>query len=72
MESQLGKLLIVAGAALVLIGALFVFGDKIPFIGKMPGDLSWEGKNFKVYFPLGTMLVISVVLTIILNLFWRR
>lgn len=71
MSPQLGKLLIGAGIVLVLVGVVMLFADRIPFLGKLPGDITWRKGNFTVYFPIVTMIVISVVLTIILNLFNR-
>ncbi|HKK21520.1 MAG TPA: DUF2905 domain-containing protein [candidate division Zixibacteria bacterium] len=68
---QLGRLLIVVGVVTVLIGVVLLFSDKLPFLGKLPGDFSFTKGNFHVYFPLATMLIISVILTILLNLFGR-
>jgi hypothetical protein len=68
----IGKLLVVAGIALVLLGLFFLFGPKIPFLGKLPGDIHIKGKNVDVYIPIVTCLLLSLLLTIILNLFFRR
>ncbi|MGD8923277.1 MAG: DUF2905 domain-containing protein [Candidatus Zixiibacteriota bacterium] len=71
MTPQLGKLLIIAGIILVVIGVLFLFAGRIPFLGKFPGDIHIKKDNYSVYIPIATMLIISILLTIILNLFGR-
>lgn len=63
----LGKLLIAIGVVLVLLGFAIVFFEKIPFIGKLPGDIFIRKGNFSFYFPLTTGLVISVILTLLLR-----
>ena len=67
-----GKTLILLGAALIVLGAVFVLAPKIPFLGKLPGDIHLRGKNWSFSFPVVTSIVISIVLTLLLNLFWRR
>ncbi len=71
MMPQIGKMLIILGAVTILIGIVLLFSDKIPFLGKLPGDLSFTKGNYHVYIPLATMLLISLILTILLNLFGR-
>jgi hypothetical protein len=71
MIPQFGKALIIIGAVIIVIGVVFVFADKIPFLGKLPGDIRFKRGNTTVYIPIVTMLIISVLLTIILNLFGR-
>jgi hypothetical protein len=66
--SQFGKLLIIAGSVLFLIGILFYWHDKIPWLGKLPGDIIIKRKNFSFYFPIVTCLVISLVISILLFL----
>jgi hypothetical protein len=70
--SNLGKMLILFGGIAMLIGLILLFADKIPFIGRLPGDIYIEKKNFTFYFPLMTSILISIILTIILNLLSRR
>ncbi len=62
-----GKLFIFIGLLLVVIGIVFIVGNKIPFIGKLPGDIAVERKNFNFYFPLTTCIIISIILSLI---FW--
>jgi hypothetical protein len=66
-----GKLLIVLGLALTVLGLLLTFAGKIPLLGKLPGDLRIEREHFAVYFPLGTCLLLSLILSLLLWLFRR-
>ncbi|MFP4128615.1 MAG: DUF2905 domain-containing protein [Desulfonatronovibrio sp.] len=67
-----GKSIIIAGIVLVIIGAVILFKDKLPFgIGRLPGDIFIERKNFRFYFPLGTSIVVSIILTLIFSL-WKK
>jgi thiosulfate reductase cytochrome b subunit len=72
MGSIFGKIMIVAGGILILMGLLFILGDKIPFLGKLPGDFTFKGKNITVHFPLLSCIILSVLITLILNIFGRR
>jgi len=67
-----GKTLILLGAVLVVLGVIFLIAPKIPFLGKLPGDIHLKGKNWSFSFPVVTCIVISIVLTLLLNLFSRR
>jgi hypothetical protein len=60
-----GKILILTGAAVIILGLAMIFFDKIPLIGKVPGDIVVRKKNFAFYFPLGTMILISVGLSLV-------
>lgn len=62
----IGKILIVVGAALALLGLLFTIGAKIPWLGDLPGDIFIQRGRFSFYFPLATCLLISVILTLVL------
>jgi hypothetical protein len=62
----IGKTLIILGAVLVGVGLLVTFFDKIPFLGKLPGDIHIKRENFQVYFPIATSAALSLLLTIIL------
>ena len=66
-----GRLLIVAGALIVIAGVILTIGGRIPFLGRLPGDISFRSGNVQVFIPLGTGLLLSVVLTLVLNLFFR-
>ena len=71
MPAQFGKSLIILGGILVLLGLFFTFSGKIPFLGRLPGDIRIERENFSVFFPLGTCLLISLLLSLFLWLFRR-
>jgi hypothetical protein len=64
----MGKFLIITGIIILILGLVIQFSDRIPFLGKLPGDIRWEGKNFKFYFPLATSIVLSVLISLILYL----
>jgi len=66
-----GKLLIIIGIILILAGVGITYQDKIPFLGKLPGDISVERSNFRFYFPITTCIVLSVVVSIVLMLINR-
>ena len=68
----LGKTLIIIGGIIALIGVILLLAGKIPFWGRLPGDFSIKGKGFSIYFPIVTCLVVSVFLTIIVNLIFRK
>ena len=68
----IGRWLIVAGLVLAVIGVVLVLGPRVPLISRLPGDIRIERDGFTFFAPLGTMLVISIVLTVLLNLFSRR
>lgn len=67
MPEQLGKLLLLVGGLIALAGGVLYAAGRLG-IGRLPGDLLWRGENWSVYVPLGWMIVLSVVLTIVLNL----
>ncbi|NOY88314.1 MAG: DUF2905 domain-containing protein [FCB group bacterium] len=68
---QLGKLLILFGVLFVITGLILLFIDKIPFLGKLPGDIFINNGKVKIYIPLVTSIILSVLFTIILNLIHR-
>ena len=66
-------MLIVLGALLIVVGLLFVAGDKLPIrFGRLPGDFVYRGRNTVFYFPLATCLLVSLVLSFVVWLFNRR
>ncbi len=67
--SALGKLLILLGVFIILIGLLLLVGEKIPWIGRLPGDIIIRKKNFTFYFPIVTSILISIILTLLFTLF---
>ena len=69
--SLMGKMLIIMGIFLVIIGILMHTGLKIPWIGRLPGDISIQRENFSFYFPLTSCIIISIILTLLFYLFRR-
>ena len=63
----LGKILLIVGGVIIILGLLLIFNQHIPFFGKLPGDIAIKKDNFSFYFPVVTFLIISVVLTILIN-----
>ena len=71
MSPELGRIILVVGIVLVVVGGLAVLGVRLPF-GRLPGDIAIEGEHGGFYFPITSMIVISAVLTVLLNMFSRR
>jgi hypothetical protein len=65
--AELGKTLIIIGVVAIVIGALLMLSGKIPWLGRLPGDISIKNENFSFYFPLTTCIIISAVISFI---FW--
>jgi hypothetical protein len=65
----IGKMLIILGIILIIVGIGFLMGDKIPYIGKLPGDIMIKKERFSFYFPITTSIIISIILTILFSLF---
>jgi hypothetical protein len=67
---EIGKALQVFGGALVLVGLLLTLGSKLPLrLGRLPGDIVWQGKNTTVHLPIVTCLLLSAILSLVLWLF---
>lgn len=72
MNSDTGKWIIVAGGLIVLIGVIiYFFHDKLHWIGRLPGDIRVEKENVRFYFPITTMLLFSLLVTVLLRLIKR-
>jgi hypothetical protein len=69
---EIGKLLIIVGGFIVIVGFFLALGLRIPYLGKLPGDISVDRGNVHIYFPIVTCLLLSLVLTLLLNAFFRR
>ena len=69
---EIGKTIIIFGIILIGLGVLLTFVNKIPFLGKLPGDILIQKKNFSFYFPLTTSILISIILSLIFWLWSRR
>lgn len=71
MSPELGRFLVVVGVLLVVVGGLAMAGIRLPF-GRLPGDIAITGEHGGLFIPLGTMLLVSLVLSLLFNLFLRR
>jgi hypothetical protein len=69
---SLARMLILFGLILAVVGGLILFVGKVPFIGRLPGDIYIQRKSFSFYFPLTTSILLSILLTILFSLFRRR
>jgi hypothetical protein len=65
----LGKLLILLGVFIILMGLLLLLGEKIPWVGRLPGDILIKKEKFTLYFPIATSILISIILTLLFTLF---
>ena len=69
---QTGKIIIVVGLFLVVIGIVVYFaGDKLNWFGRLPGDIRVEKENFRFYFPITTMILISVIVSVLIRIFQK-
>ena len=69
--SQLGRVLVVFGVILLVFGLLLILGGRIPFLGRLPGDIVFQRDGLTVFFPIATMILVSIVLTVTLNVLAR-
>ena len=67
----IGKTLIILGIVLVVLGLFLNFSGKIPFLGKLPGDIYIKKDNFSFYFPITTCIIISIILSLIFGIFGK-
>ncbi len=70
--TSLARIVMIAGAILFAAGALLLLLGKIFPLGRLPGDILWQRGNFSFYFPVVTCIVLSLLLTLLLNIIWRR
>jgi len=66
MIPGIGKSLIVIGLLIAVVGVIFTFAGKIPWIGRLPGDIYLKKDNFTFYFPLATSIILSLILSLLL------
>ena len=67
--TSFGKFFMTLGAVFFAIGLLLLLSPKIPWLGRLPGDILIRRKNFTFYFPLATSIILSIILTVLINLF---
>jgi hypothetical protein len=63
----IGKILLIVGGIIVILGLILIFSQHIPFLGKLPGDIFVKKEGFSFYFPIVTLLILSILVTIIVN-----
>jgi hypothetical protein len=69
---NLGRFLLIIGGGIVLIGLLLMLGGRFfPWLGHLPGDIRYQGKNISCFFPIVTSILLSIILTLLLNLIVR-
>jgi hypothetical protein len=71
MSPEIGRILVVVGLVLIVIGGLAALGMRLPF-GRLPGDIVIQGERGTIFIPLGTMLLVSIVLTVVFSVIGRR
>ena len=69
--SDIGRWVLLAGLGLVALGAALMLADRVPWLGRLPGDVVWQWGDATIYLPLGTMVVLSLVATLGVNLVTR-
>ena len=69
---SLGRMVLYIGIILVLIGGFFILMAKIPWFGRLPGDIVYRHGGVTIFFPITTMVLVSVILTVLMNIVWRR
>jgi hypothetical protein len=68
---DVGRFLIVAGTVIIIVGALFLVADKFP-IGRLPGDLRFGNDKVRIYVPIATCILLSVIITLVVNFFSKK
>ena len=69
---SLGRMVLYIGIIMVLIGGFFILVAKVPWFGRLPGDIVYRREGMTLFIPITTMILVSVVLTLLLNIVWRR
>jgi len=72
LNFEFGKILVIIGSITILVGILLMTVGKIPFLGRLPGDIHIQKENFSFYFPVTTSILLSVVLSLIFWLFSKK
>ena len=70
--SSMGRMVLLLGLLIVGVGVLMLLAGRVPFLGRLPGDIAVQRGNWSFYFPLATSILISLLLTVVLNVFARR
>jgi hypothetical protein len=70
--NSIGKVLMLFGVILFALGGIFVLGGKLPWLGRLPGDIYIQKKNFTIFFPITTSILISIIISVIFILLRRK
>lgn len=70
--NEIGKFLVIIGVITVVIGLILMFAGKIPLIGRLPGDIVIERRNFVFYFPIATSILLSIIISLILYILSKK
>lgn len=68
---EIGWMMLLFGLLLAGLGALLMLAGRLPFLGRLPGDIVWHGPRAQFYFPITTCILLSLLLTLVLNLIFR-
>jgi Zn-dependent protease with chaperone function len=68
---DVGRFLIIAGTVVIVVGVLFLMADKFP-VGRLPGDIHFGAGRIKIYVPIATCILLSIVITLVVNFFSRK
>lgn len=68
----MGRMVLMLGLLVAAVGVFMVLAGRVPFLGRLPGDVAVQRGNWSFYFPIATSILISLVLTVVLNVFMRR
>lgn len=69
---SLGRMIIYIGVVMIVIGGFFLLMARLPWFGRLPGDIVYRREGLTIYLPIATMILVSLVLTLLLNIVWRR
>ena len=69
---QIGRMLLVGGLVIAGLGVILLVAGRLPFLGRLPGDITISRDNMTIYIPIATSIVLSLLLTLVLSLFFRR
>ena len=69
---SLGRMLLYIGVVLVLVGGFFILAAKVPWFGRLPGDIVYRRGGVTIILPITTMVLVSLALTLLLNIIWKR
>lgn len=69
---SLGRMVLYIGIIMVLIGGFFILVAKVPWFGRLPGDIVYRRDGMTIFVPFTTMILVSLVLTLLLNIVWKR